>query len=361
MTETRVDPGRLEALVGDIFQRAGSSPPEARVLASHLVLANLVGHDSHGVIRLREYLPWLVEGKVRANRAARVVHETPVSLLVDGDLGFGQVVGEAALDLAIAKARTTGMAILGLRNTGHVGRVGHFAERAAAAGFVSLHFVNTTGFGVLVAPVGGREARLSANPLAIGVPRGEAPPLVLDISTASIAEGKIKVARNARKPLPEGAVTDAEGNPTTDPEAFYGPPRGAILPFGGHKGYALSVMIEALAGALSGAGCTGDSPERKVALVNNMTSILIRPDVLGAGETMAAELRAFELWLKSATPTAPGAAILVPGELERRTRADRERHGIPIDDTTLAELRDAAERFSIAVSLRAPMSRATPV
>jgi uncharacterized oxidoreductase len=349
--ETRVDAARLEALVGAIFERAGSCPTEARVLASHLVLANLVGHDSHGVIRLREYLPWLAEGKVRANRAARVVHETPVSLLVDGDLGFGQVVGEAALDLAIAKAGATGMAILGLRNTGHVGRVGHFAERAASAGFVSLHFVNTTGFGMLVAPIGGREARLSANPLAIGVPRGEAPPLILDISTASIAEGKIKVARNARKPLPAGCVTDAMGNPTTDPEAFYGPPRGAILPFGGHKGYALSVMIEALAGALSGAGCTGDAPARKAALVNNMTSILIRPDVLGAGETMATELHDFERWLKSATPTAPGAEILVPGELERRTRSEREAAGIPIDAQTLAELDDAASRMGLEAAV----------
>ena len=351
--ETRVDAARLEALVGAIFERAGSGPEEARVLAAHLVLANLVGHDSHGVIRLREYLPWLVEGKVRANRKARVVHETPVSVLIDGDLGFGQVVGEAALDLAAAKARATGMAILGLRNTGHVGRVGHFAERAAAAGLVSLHFVNTTGFGMLVAPVGGREARLSANPLAIGVPRGDDPPLVLDISTASIAEGKIKVARNARKALPEGCVTDADGRPTTDPDAFYGPPRGAILPFGGHKGYALSVMTEALAGALSGAGCTGDTPERKAALVNNMTSILIRPDVLGASETMAAELHQFEVWLKSATPSAAGAEILVPGELERRTRTNREQKGIPIDATTLDELRDSADRHGLGLDFKA--------
>jgi hydroxycarboxylate dehydrogenase B len=355
--EKRIDARRLELLVRAVFERAGCAPGEAGVLAAHLVLANLVGHDSHGVIRLREYLPWLAEGKVCANRAATVVHETPISLLVDGDLGFGQVVGEAALDLAIAKTLGTGMAILGLRNTGHVGRVGHFAERAAARGLVSLHFVNTTGFGVLVAPVGGREARLSANPLAIGVPRGDDPPLVLDISTASIAEGKIKVARNAEKPLPPGAVVDAQGRPTTDASAFYGPPRGAILPFGGHKGYALSVMIEAMAGALSGAGCTSDAPERKAALVNNMTSILIRPDVLGAGESIADELRAFEAWLKSATPTEPGAVVLVPGELERRTRAERERQGIPIDGTTLVELADAAGRFGLDPDFLALASR----
>lgn len=351
--DMRIEARALEALVGAIFERAGCESAEARVLAAHLVLANLVGHDSHGVIRLREYLPWLAEGKVRANRQARVVHETPVSVLVDGDLGFGQVVGEAAIDLVAEKAVATGMAILGLCNTGHVGRVGHFAERAAGRGLVSLHFVNTTGFGVLVAPVGGREARLSANPLAIGVPRGEAPAWILDISTASIAEGKIKVARNAKKALPEGTVTDAGGRPTTDPAAFYGPPRGAILPFGGHKGYALSVMIEALAGALSGAGCTGDTPERRAALVNNMTSILIRPDVLGAGETMAAELAAFEAWLKSATPTDAGTPILVPGERERRTRAEREAHGIPIDAQTLAELADAAGRLGLADAVAA--------
>jgi hydroxycarboxylate dehydrogenase B len=357
--ERRIDAASLEALVQAIFERAGSASAEAAILARHLVLANLVGHDSHGIIRLSDYLPWLAQGKVRANRAARIVHETPVSVLVDGDLGFGQVIGEQAQNLAAAKALATGIAIMGLRNTGHVGRVGHFAERAAAAGLVSLHFVNTTGFGVLVAPVGGREARLSANPLAIGMPRGTDPPLVLDISTASIAEGKIKVARNAKQPLPEGCVTDADGNPTTDPRAFYGPPRGAILPMGGHKGYALSVMIEALAGALSGAGCSGDTPERKAALVNNMTSILIRPDVLGAGKTLAGELQALETWLRSATPSAPGAEILLPGERERRTRTDRERHGIPIDATTFAELRDAAEHHGNGPAFAA-LARGTP-
>ena len=357
--ERRIDAASLEALVQAIFERAGSGPGEAAILARHLVLANLVGHDSHGIIGLANYLPWLAQGLVRANRTARIVHETPVSILVDGDQGFGQVIGEQAHNLAAAKAQATGIAIMGLRNTGHVGRVGHFAELAAESGLVSLYFVNTTGFGVLVAPVGGREARLSANPMAIGMPRGTEPPLVLDISTASIAEGKIKVARNAEKPLPEGCVTDAQGNLTTDPNAFYGPPRGAILPFGGHKGYALSVMIEALAGALSGAGCSGDTQERKAALVNNMTSILIRPDVLGAGETMAGELHALETWLRSATPSAPGAEILLPGELERRTRSDRKRHGIPIDATTLAELLDAAERHGQGPAFAA-LARGTP-
>jgi uncharacterized oxidoreductase len=345
-----VDAGRLETLVAAIFAAAGSPADEAATLASHLVLANLSGHDSHGVIRLREYLPWLAEGKVRAGRHARVVHETPVSLLVDGDLGFGQVIGEEVIALAAAKAEATGVALLAIRNTGHLGRIGHWAERAAEHGLVSLHFVNTTGFGVLVAPFGGREARLSANPLAMGVPRGTQPPLVLDISTASIAEGKIKVARNAGKPLPEGSVVDGEGRPTTDPNAFYGPPRGAILPFGGHKGYALSVMIEALAGALSGAGCTGETPERMAALVNNMSSVLIRPDVFGTADTMDSELDAFEAWLKSATPTGPGGAILLPGELERQTRATRSRDGIPIDATTLDELRAAAQRHGLEAS-----------
>jgi hydroxycarboxylate dehydrogenase B len=355
--DRRIDAASLKVLVQAIFEQAGSSPAEAAILARHLVLSNLVGHNSHGIIRLSNYLSWLVQGKVRAKRAARIVHETPASILVDGDLGFGQVIGEQALDLAAAKALGTGIAIMGLRNTGHVGRVGHFAELAAASDLVSLHFVNTTGFGVLVAPVGGREARLSANPLGIGMPRGTDPPLVLDMSTASIAEGKIKVARNAGKPLPEGSVTDAEGRPTTDPDAFNGPPRGAILPMGGHKGYALSLMIEALAGALSGAGCSGDTPERKAALVNNMTSILIRPDVMGAGDTLSGELRALEAWLRSATPSAPGAEILLPSELERRTRSDREQHGIPIDATTLAELHDVAERHGQGPAFAALASR----
>jgi uncharacterized oxidoreductase len=339
----------LEETVSKVFAAAGCEPAEAATIAHHLVLANLVGHDSHGVIRLKEYLPWLEQGMVLANRRAMVVHETPLAVTVDGGLGFGQVISEQALGVVMAKARDTGLAALGIRNTGHLGRIGHWAEHCAEAGFLSLHLVNTSGFGVLVAPWGSREARLSANPLAAGVPVPGGEPIILDISTASIAEGKIKVARNAGTRLPEGCVVDAAGLPTRDPAAFYGPPRGAILPFGGHKGSGLSVIIELLAGALTGGGCTAPHGASAAVLRNNMFSLLIRPDLLGAGNGMGPEIEGFVAWLKSAAPAGPHAEVLLPGEMERRTRVQRLAHGVPLDPATLEEIQASARRFGVAL------------
>jgi uncharacterized oxidoreductase len=169
----------------------------------------------------------------------------------------------------------------------------------------------------------------------------------MDISTASIAEGKIKVALNAGKALPEGCVVDGAGRATTDPAAFYGPPRGAILPFGGHKGYALSVMIELLAGAFTGGGCTAPGSESATALRNNMLSLLVHPDLLGAGRGLAAELDRFLAWLRSAAPARPGDEILLPGEIEGRTRAERLAQGIPLDATTLDEIAGQVARFGL--------------
>ena len=327
-----------------ILAAAGCSGEEARTVAAHLVLANLVGHDLHGVIRLRDYVPWLEKGMVVAKRRAAVVHETPLSLTVDGGLGLGQSIGEQAIRLALAKAREQGVALLGIRNTGHLGRIGHWAERCAEAGFVSLHCVNTSGFGVLVAPRGSSQARLSANPMAAGVPVAGGPPIILDISTASIAEGKIKVARNAGKLLPEGCVVDAAGQPTRDPNAFYGPPRGAILPVGGHKGSGLSVIIELLAGALTGGGCTAPGSENAKVLRNNMFSLVLRPDLLGAGNGLAPEIETFMAWIKAAPPIEVGGEILLPGELERRTRQQRLADGIPLDQATLDDIRGGQGR-----------------
>jgi uncharacterized oxidoreductase len=336
----------LEHVAAGILAAAGCADQEARTVASHLVLANLVGHDSHGVIRLTEYIPWLEKGMVLANRTARVIHETPLAATVDGSLGLGQAIGEQAIGLVLAKAAERGLAALAIRNTGHLGRIGHWAERCAEAGYLSLHFVNTSGFGVLVAPWGSSEARLSANPMAAGVPVPGGPPVILDISTASIAEGKIKVARNAGKQLPEGCVVDAGGRPTRDPAAFYGPPRGAILPFGGHKGYGLSVIIELLAGALAGGGCTAPGSESARALRNNMFSILIHPDLFGAGPQMAGEIGAFMAWLKSARPIGRGGDVLLPGEIERRTREARLAAGVPLDAATYDAIEGVAGRLN---------------
>ena len=187
---------RLEQLVGAIFAAGGCGPPEHSRIAHYLVGANLVGHDSHGVIRVPAYIDWLRAGKVIANQTLEIVFENDAIAVVDGRFGFGQVMGEESMKLGIEKARRQGVAVVALRNSGHLGRIGDWAEMAAAAGLVSLHFVNTSGGGILVAPFGGTQRRLSANPIAAGVPVKGGPPIIVDISTCTIAEGKIKVAFN---------------------------------------------------------------------------------------------------------------------------------------------------------------------
>ena len=284
----RIAADGLRDCVTNIFAAAGSGRDEAAAIADHLVGANLVGHDSHGVIRVAEYMPFVERDMVRPNQTGEAIVDTEIVTVIDGGRGYGQVIGVQAMELGIAKCRQRGLAVVGIRNTGHLGRIGYWAELAAAAGFVSLHFVNTSGFGILVAPYGGREPRLSANPLAAGVPRPDRSPLILDMSTAAIAHGKIKVALNAKTLLPDNCVIDHAGQVTRDPATYEGPPVGAILPVGGHKGHGLSVMIEVLAGALTGGHCS--HPDHADYLANNMFSLLLDPDLMGAGAGFGNEL-----------------------------------------------------------------------
>ena len=165
------------------------------------------------------YIRWLREGKVVANQSLKVVFENDAVAVVDGQFGFGQVMGEEAMRLGIAKAAKAGVAVVALRNSGHLGRIGDWAETAARAGLVSLHFVNTSGGGILVPPFGGIQRRLSANPIAAGVPVPGREPLIVDISTSAIAEGKLKVAYNKGAKVPDGCIIDAQGRPINDPKS----------------------------------------------------------------------------------------------------------------------------------------------
>src|SRR5437868_23482 len=197
---------RLRQLTASIFQAAGCSSTEADRIATHLVEANLVGHDSHGVIRVPSYVQWLRDGKVLANRTVEVVFENEAIAVLDGQFGFGQSIGEQAMRFGIEKSARHGVAVVALRNSGHLGRIGDWPLMAAQAGKISLHFVNTSGAGILVAPFGGINRRLSANPIAAGVPVSGGPPLLLDISACTLAEGKIRVALNRGVSVPEGCI-----------------------------------------------------------------------------------------------------------------------------------------------------------
>ncbi len=290
-------------------------------------------------------------GKVLANQALVTVFENDAIAVVDGQFGFGQVMGEEAMKLGIAKARRQGVAVVALRNSGHLGRIGDWAEMAAAAQLVSLHFVNTSGGGILVAPFGGTQRRLSANPIAAGVPVKDGPPIIVDISTCTIAEGKIKVAFNKGERVPEGCILDADGQPTDDPKAFYATPPGAILPLGGHKGYSLSVIAEVLAGALTGGSCSHFGVDR---VANNMLTIILDPAVLQTIEGFSTEIHNFIEHVKSSRTVSPDGEILIPGEPEARTRARKMRDGIEIDAMTWSQIVATARSLGVTADSTAP-------
>jgi hydroxycarboxylate dehydrogenase B len=338
----------LRDLVQTIFERAGSNAAESEAVADHLIEANLMGHDSHGVIRVAPYIELLRSGKWAANRHIEIVKDAGAVVVVDGGQGIGQVIAKEAVDLGIERARAHGVAVVGVRHSGHMGRIGAWAEQAAAAGLVSLHFVNTTGFGIQVAPFGGTDRRLSVNPIALGVPRPGKEPLIHDMSTGTIAAGKIRVARNKGELLPDGAIIDNRGRPTRDPEAFFTDPPGALTTAAGHKGYGLALFVEVLAGALTGGGSghpgspTADRP------INNLLSILIDPERMAGSQVLAADLERLCAYVTASPPARPGGEVLLPGEIERRTKAERLAHGIPLDPNTLAQLRGAARAVGLS-------------
>lgn len=343
----RVRTSELSALAARIFRAAGSDAGEAAIVSDHLVESNLVGHDSHGVIRVGKYVGWARAGDVVPNRHAEIVRDTGPLVVVDGGFGYGQVIGREAMAIAAERARVHGLAVVAIRNAGHLGRIGAWPEQLAAAGLVSVHFVNTSGFGILVAPHGGSDRRLSANPIAAGVPMRGRPPAILDIATSVVAEGKLQVWRNKGEKIPPGLVLDGAGRATTDPAAFYADPPGAILPFGGHKGSGLSFFCEVLAGALTGAGSSHPQNATARRLVNNMLTLAFDPAAFGPGDAFAADIARLTEWVTASPPAVAGERVLLPGEIEAITRQERERDGIPLDAATLAQLAEAARGLGV--------------
>jgi uncharacterized oxidoreductase len=341
----KIQHGRLKELVAAMFTAAGCREPEAERIGHYLVEANLAGHDSHGVIRVPSYIEWLRAGKVLPNKTLKIVYENDVIAVVDGEFGFGQSLGEQAMKLGIDKSSRHGVAVVALRNSGHLGQIGAWALMAARAGKLSLHFVNTSGAGILMAPFGGINRRISANPVAAGVPVKGGSPIVLDISSSTIAEGKIRVALNKGVPVPDNCLIDARGRPTNDPKTFYGPPPGAILPFGGHKGYGLGIVAEMLAGALTGGSCSTPGVTR---VVNNMLTIVLDPSFFQSEEEFAREAARFIAFVKSSEKVFPDGDILMPGEPEERNKARRLRDGIELDETTWRQIRETCRSVGLS-------------
>ena len=330
----------LSGFIAAIFARAGCSQAEGERIGHYLVSANLSGHDSHGVVRVPRYLEMLRNGAIHADRTIELVVDTPALAVVDGLYGFGQTVGPAATEVGIEKCRASGLALVALRNAGHIGRVGDFAEMAAAAGLVSVHFVNAAG-SVLVAPFGGIERRFSTAPFCVGIPRPDRGPMVLDFATSVVAEGKVLVASQGGKPIPSDALIGPDGRTSDDPHLLYGDyeptgPRnhrqgkGAIRAFGDHKGSGLAVMCELLGGALTGNGATREGRP----FANGMLSIFIDPQRVDPDGFFPTEVRRYVDSVKDSKPAVPGEEILMPGEVEERYRAQRMRAGVHLPDDT---------------------------
>ena len=340
---------RLRRLAATILGAAGSSADEADVVAARLIGANLAGHDSHGVIRVPQYVDQVQAGHVLPNRTAEVVSETDAVTVLDGQGGYGQIVGAQSVQAAIDKATRHGIALSALQRSAHLGRLGDWAEMAAAAGMASIHFVNATGIPLRVVPHGGRDGRGTTNPLAMGIPVAGGDPVVLDFATSAVAEGKVRVARNKGVAIPPDCLLDADGRPTTDPNALYADPPGNLVPFGGavtgHKGGALWLMVDLLAGAFTGGGCSR-LPEGEPRFTSNMLSIVIAPEAY-AGAGLAAEIRRYLEFVKSSRPRAPGGEVLLPGEPERRARAERLANGVPVDPTTWEHILAAGEALGL--------------
>ncbi len=337
---------RLRDVGVRLFTGCGSPQPDAEAVADELVESSLMGLDSHGVIRFPEYVDLALSGAVRVGTRTQIVRESPATALIDCGLNFGQVTARQMTDVAIAKAQTTGIACVLSINSGHVGRLGSYPQKIAERGLFGLAFVNATQRGQFVWPFGGAAGRLATNPLAFGAPT-DGDPVVLDMSTSALPEGKIRLLLQQGKQAPPGVIVDNQGNPTTDPAQFYTDPRGGLLPLGGpfgYKGFGLSVMVEIAGGLLAGVASSVDHPQH-----NGFCLIAIDPDMF-CGRERFRELVTDLVRYMNGTPPAPGSnGVIMPGAPEFANKRKRSIEGIPVADETWRLIAEAGRKVNVDV------------
>ncbi len=337
----------LTRITADIFSAAGMREDEARIVAKELVEANCAGHDSHGVIRVAQYLDQISAGDIAPDAEVEIVRETPIIAVLDAHWGFGQVAMTRGVELGLAKAKASGMATIAVHRANHVGRLGSYVEHIARENVVAQLFVNGSPT-CRMAPWGGREARHGTNPVAIAFPSRTGEPVVLDMTTSAVAEGKIRVARNRGEPVPDGWLLDAEGHPTNDPNALYAEPGGTILPLGGslgHKGYGLNIAVELLAGALGGAGCLGKPRQFR----NGALLLLIDIEQMVGLDAYFAEADDYIAFVKSSAPAPGFDSIQMPGEIESTMKKKRMADGIFVEEETWGQILASAKQYGAEV------------
>jgi hydroxycarboxylate dehydrogenase B len=340
----------LTRAIQTIVAAGGSDAREARIVAENLVTANLTGHDSHGVGMIPRYIESLLEGGLKVNQHPKILFDGGAMISLDGQSGYGQVIGLEAMEIGIARAKEHGMCVMGLGRSHHLCRIGQWAEQAVAAGLISLHFTNVISRSI-VAPFGGADARFGTNPMTVGIPIPNEPPFILDMATSAVAQGKIRVAHNKREQVSPDWLIDNEGKPTADPKFGVIEPFGALRTFGLHKGYGLAVVCELLGGALTGGGTWHSDDRSKKRVWNGMLTILIDPQRLGTGDSFATETTEFLKSLRK-SPVAPGFdKVRIAGEPERETRAKRERDGISVDENTWNEIIAAGAKLKVERSI----------
>lgn len=341
---------RLQAAIRTLVAGFGSAPAEVEAVASNLIEANLTGHDSHGIGMLPRYAEAFREGGLVPNAHLRVVHDGRALLRLDGQAGFGQVIGAEAMALGIERARAHGSCVVALGNAHHLGRIGAWAEQCAAEGFISIHFVNVVARAI-VAPFGGADARFGTNPFCAGVPVTGRAPVILDFATSVIAQGKTRVAMNKGELVDEGCLLDDQGRPTREPRFTVVPPFGALLTFGGHKGYGLALMCELLGGALAAGMTQSDADPTKRRVLNGMFSVIVDPAALGERSAFEAEALKFLDWVQASPAREGFGPVQVAGDAERAQRARRGAQGVPVDATTWEELLAAARLLGVDPAL----------
>lgn len=342
-------PEHLISVCIDLLCACGASTDEAQIVTHELIESSLMGYDSHGVMRAVQYARELRAGRIQPNAPIAIVKETSSTALVDCGMGFGAVSARRMVEIVVEKGKACGVASAISMNCHHVGRLGAWVRLIAQHNLIGLAFANHVKSGHVVTPWGGQEGRLGTNPLAYAVPRRNALPLMMDMSTCMIPEGKLRVALHAGKPAPAGCIIDAEGNPTTDPQKFYGPPRGAILPFGGaqgYKGFGLALLVEVLGSMLAGYAPSADYPH-----VNGLCLMAIDPDVYCGAERfldLVEDLCAYET---NVPPAAGFDEVMMPGTPDDRIREQRLREGIPLPDETCRQMIEIAAQAGLNLEL----------
>jgi uncharacterized oxidoreductase len=334
----------MAELAGALFRAAGAPADEAALTADHLVTSSLMGCDSHGIMRVPEYLVQVAEGTIVPGAPVVIERRSGATALVDCGRNLGPVGATRAMEVAIAIAGESGVACVTTHRCNHVARLGAYAQQAAERGLIAIATCNSPIGGHFVIPWGGKEGRLATNPIAYGVPTG-GDPILADFATSVAPEGKVRWYRNSSLPLPPGWIQDADGRPSTDPDAFYGPPRGGLLPLGGpvgYKGFALGLLVEILGSTLAGIGSADAS-----IVGNGVCFIAIDPTRFVPIDRFRSLMDDLSAYVKSSPPAEGAEEVLMPGEQEFRTMRARLEEGIPVDDTTWDALRGHAVRLGL--------------